>query len=55
MQPDFYKTNKTCLAKTYLRLGKLDEARKWRDAALAMPNKTLDDETADKDAKGLAL
>ena len=25
MQPGFYKTNKLCLAKTYLRLGRLDE------------------------------
>ena len=89
IQPDFYKTNKLFLAKTYLRLNRPDEvrllfveqfgvvddlhfdllftrskyhcdlfsnnlmmqAKKWRDATLATPSKSLDDELADKEAK----
>lgn len=50
LDPGFYKKNAQMLASTYYRLGKYDDAKKWKQTALAMPTKTLDDEEAHQQA-----
>jgi tetratricopeptide (TPR) repeat protein len=53
LEPGFYKKNAQMLASTYYRLGKYDDAKKWKQTALAMPTKTLDDEEAHQQASKL--
>ena len=53
LDPGFYKKNAQMLASTYYKLGKVDEAKKWKATALAMPTKTLDDKEAHEQATKL--
>ena len=53
--PGFYPKNRLYLALTCARLGRVDEAREWRDKCLAMAPKTPEDEETLAEARKLKL
>lgn len=54
LEPNFYSQNHLLLGKTLLRQNKKEEAKKWLDkAANSNPCKTVDDESAKKEAEEL--
>lgn len=54
LQPGFYKKNRLLIAKAQLKLGEKGEARRWLDAAIALPVANADDEAAHAEALALA-